>query len=398
MTDENQSDDERKDAVEGPEEEPHEVVDEANPEAIARRVAALDDEDPVERRAREEEQKLAERRAAIAAAKKKGKGKKSGLEVAASKKLSKIGTHAEPRRRLATARDADPLLARTEKLGEWAKKNQRTVQIIGGILAVMLIGIAGYLYYDNKRETAASVLLAKAVADGRGHIGELPKDEDAAEAAEAMGPVFGTFDERRDAALARFREVQAKFPKTGAAILARLAEGSLLLDKKDGNGAFTAYSDVRNSPLAAVDQEVKGRSMEGIGFAYELKANENTADTQKYLDDALRAYKELENTDVQGFKELAKYHQARILEKKGEEDKAKELLLALKEPLAKQEESFANIPMGAEYPYLKEVAMDRLRAIDPTAAPKQGSGGGQQLTPDQIRKLIEDAQKKKAHP
>ena len=46
--------------------------------------------------------------------------------------------------------------------------------------------------------------------------------------------------------------------------------------------------------------------------------------------------------------------------------------------------------------------MDRLREIDPEVAPKQSGlpGGGQQLTPAQIRKMMEDMQKKQGgkHP
>lgn len=365
--------------------------------AIARRVAALSDEDPDERKAREEERKLQERRAAT---KKKSGVKKSGLEVAASKKLSKIGTRAEPRRNLAVAADADPLLERTEKLSEWAKRNQKLVQIVGGAIAVGLVGIAGFLYFDHKREVDASVLLTQAVADDRGHIGEPPKDVDP-DVAAAAGPFFKTFDERRDAALAKYREVEAKYPKTGAAILARLSEGSLLLDKRDPDGAAAAFTDVRNSPLAAADQEVKGRSIEGLGFAYELKARLDANEAAKYNDEALKAYKELENTvDVRGFKELAIYHQARMHELKGEKDKAKELLINLRDRLQKPDDSAApGVPPAPGFPFLREVAMDRLRELDPMAAPKPGGGApgrppGSQLTPEQIRKLIEDAQRK----
>lgn len=365
--------------------------------AIARRVAALSDEDPEERKAREEERKLQERRAAT---KKKSGVKKSGLEVAASKKLSKIGTRAEPRRNLAVAADADPLLERTEKLTEWAKRNQKLVQIVGGAIAVGLVGIAGFLYFDHKREVDASVLLTQAVADDRGQIGEPPKDVDP-DVAAAAGPFFKTFDERRDAALAKYREVESKFPKTGAAILARLSEGSLLLDKRDPDGAAAAFTDVRNSPLAAADQEVKGRSIEGLGFAYELKARLDPNDAAKHNDEALKTYKELENTvDVRGFKELAIYHQARLHEVKGEKDKAKELLINLRDRLQKPEETAApGVPPTPGFPFLREVAMDRLRELDPMAAPKPGAGApgrppGSQLTPEQIRKLIEDAQRK----
>ena len=371
-----------------------EAPDSASPEAIARRVAALGEEDQSEVVAREEERKLAERRAG------KKKGKKGGLEVAASKKLSKIGKRAEPKRTVAVAADADPLIEKTAKLSEWAKQNQKTVQIVGALIAAALLGVAGFLYLEHKHETEASVLLTKAVEDERAKIGEAPKDKEDEPAAADPGLVFKTYEDRREAALKKYREVQTRFPKTGAAILSRLAEGSLLLDKREADPAAAAFLDVKGSALATADQEVKGRALEGMGFAYELKASTNAAEAAKHWDEALKAYKELENTvEVRGFKELAMYHQARVHQNKGEKDKAKELLLSLKERLNKTEDTTSNVPNGPSFPYLKEVAMDRLREIDPAAAPKQAPGGtapggSPQLSPAQIRKMIEDAQKK----
>jgi tetratricopeptide (TPR) repeat protein len=383
------SEDDKAEAGEG-ETETEAELDAAHPEVIARRVAALTgDEDEIERIARMEEQKLAERRSA----QKKGK-KKSGLEVAASKKLQKIGKRAEPRREIAVAADADPLIERTAKLSEWAKKNQKLVQIVGGAVAAGLLGLAGFLYMDHKHEIEASVLLTKAVADERARIGEPPKDEEDSDGS----PVYKTYEARREAALATYREVETKFPKTGAAILARLSEASLLLDKRDVDGALRAFEDVNNSALAAADQEVKGRTLEGLGFAHELAAEKG--DKDKNLDLALKVYKELENTvDVKGFKELAMYHQARVLLQKGDKDKAKEILITLRERLNKPEENVTQLPLGPAFPYLSEVAMDRLREIDPSAAPKgqrTAPGGNPQLSPAQIRKMIEEAQKKGA--
>ncbi len=373
-----------------------EGIDAANPAEIARRVAALGDEDADEKKAREEERKLAERRAA------KKKGKKSGLETAASKKLAKIGQRAEPKRTVAVASDADPLIERTAKLSDWAKRNQKTVQIVGALVAIALLGIAGFMWYQGKRETEASVALAKAVEAQRARIGEPPKeDDDEAD----HGLYYKTFEERREAALKQYREVQSNFNGTGASILARLAEGSMLLDKRDADGAIAAYNDVKGSPLAAADVEVRGRALEGLGFAHELKAAAKPEEKDKHLDEALKVFKELEaNVDVKGFKEMAMYHQARVHMNKGDKDKAKEILLSLKERLNKMDDTAMapGLPTPPAFPYLKEVAMDRLREIDPEAAPKQTGmpGGGQQLTPAQIRKMMEDMQKKQGgkHP
>lgn len=363
--------------------EAEEEDDRARPDVIAKRVAALGEEDQLERIARQEEEKLAERR-------RKGKKKKGGLEVAASKKLEKIGKRAEPKRSVAVAADADPLIERTAKLSEWAKKNQKTVQLVGGLLAVGLLGTAGYLWYENKRETDASVLLTKAVETQNARVGSPQESDDEDEAPTEQ--TFESFDKRRDAALEKYREVQKQFGGTGAAILARLAEGSLLLDKREADAAIAAYTDVKNSPLAAADVEVKGRALEGLGFAHEIKARLAPGEAEKHLDEALKAFKELENTvDVKGFKELAMYHQARVHQAKGDKDTAKDLLLKLKERIDKPEETSSPIPTGRTFPYLREVAVDRLREIDPSAAPKMPGAG--ELTPQQIQKMIEEMKK-----
>lgn len=93
------------------------------------------------------------------------------------------------------------------------------------------------------------------------------------------------------------------------------------------------------------------------------------------------------------------YHQARVLMNKGEKDKAKDLLVKVKDELNKPEEPIAaGLPTPPPFPYLKEVAMDRLREIDPSAAPKLpagAAGGAMNLTPDQIKKMLEKMQQQK---
>lgn len=362
-------------------------ADNARPEAILARLSALGDEDPEERKSQEEERKLAERKAASSPKKggpKKGKG--GGLEVAASKKLSKIGTRAEPRRSVAVAASAAPLVDKTVKFGEWAQKNQKLLIGGGAAIAIGLSAIAFYVHHTHKREVEASALLAKAVQADRGYVAEPPKDADP-ELLAAVGPFFKTYDERADAALAKYRDVEAQFPKSGASMLAKLAEGSLLLDKHDADGAIAAFVEAGASPLAAADKEVKGRALEGLGFAYELKALAMPAESAKFYDEAMKAYKELENVvDADGFRELASYHQARVFEAKGDKAKAKELLVALVTKLDKP----ANLLVPSEFVYLKQVASDRLRAIDPSALPKPSLPGQNGAIPEELRKMLQE--------
>lgn len=358
----------------------------ANTEELLRRASALGEVDEIEVIAREEERKLAERRQAA------GAGKKVGLEKAASKRLEDIGSKKAAKRRSESAAIAVPApkVAGGDTVVEWAKKNQKVVTW-GSIAAVVaLLGGVGYTYREQHAEEGASTELSKALLDERGRIGEAAKDDDDT----STIPTFKTADERRDSALAKYRSVAAQFPNTGAAILARLSEGALLLDKKDADGAITAFNEVKNSALAKADAEVRGRAIEGIGFANELKASATPAEATKYLDAAITAYKDLENNvSARGFKELALYHQARCHEAKGEKDKAKELLVDVQKRMNEG-------GTGHPFPYLQEVAIDRLRAIDPSLvqAPMRmpGAGGNGKLDEAQIQKIIEQMKKKQA--
>ena len=373
---------EEKSPDEGEEEEGEpEEEDAASPEAIARRVAALgDDDDEIAAIAASEEAKLAVRKRAE-------RGKMSGLEKSASKRLEKIGTKARPKREVATAIEAaEPTVERAMRAEEWAKAHQKSVWGVVGFVVVVALGWFGYAYMQRQKSLDASVALAQAVADEMARIGDPPKDDP--DKPIDPGLSFKTYDERRESALAKYREVRSKYPATGAATLARLGEGSLLLDKRETDGAVTAFSDAKDSPLAKADGEVMGRALEGLGFAYEQKAQITPAERDKYLDEAVTEFKALENTDVVGFKELGMYHQARVAEQKGDVAKAKELLKALHERL---NEPGQNHPL----PYLQELTDDRLRRLDPSALPAKesgmlgnGPGGGKGLTPQQLKQLF----------
>jgi predicted ribosomally synthesized peptide with SipW-like signal peptide len=367
-----------------------EPEDAMSPEAIAKRVAALGGDDEVEKLARDEEIKLAERRAKAGG--KGGKGK-SGLEAAASKRLQKIGGKVPPKR-VAYAADADVLLGGAGPFGRWFRANQKAITAIGALSLIALIGGGTYAWWTQRTETAASSSITLAVDDEGGRIGDPAKDDDDSPVKDPR-PVFKTEADRRDSALAKYREVEAKYKGTGAAYLSRLEEGSLLLDKGDTDLAITALTDASQSPLAAADAEVKGRALEGLGFAYEAKAAAAPAEKDKWLDEAAQRFRALENTDVKGFKELGMYHQARVAETKGDKDKAVQLLKSLHERLSAPGDSH----QAHQFVYLETVSEDRLRQLDPTALPPKargqgpggapGGGGGGKLTEEQIQKLME---------
>jgi hypothetical protein len=362
---------------------------------IAKRAFALGEEDALEKIAREEEEKLAARREEARKARKKG-----ALESAASKKLGQIGTKPKKKKGSDNEEDeagdddaseatqasdfSDPLVDRSALVSKWVDNNKRTLLYAFAAGAVALGGFFAFTRWKETKENDASSALAAAVLDERGRIGDPEKEP---EGAKDPTPMFKTIGERQDSALGKYKDVQAKHPQTGAAILARLGEASILLDKKNYDGAFAAFGDVKKSALALADKEVRGRAIEGVGFALEGKAQ---------FKDALANYKELETSvEVDGFKELAMYHQARMHAELGEKDKAKELLVTVRERVQRP---------GSSFPYLKEMVDERLRSIDPSAVPAAGSdplggllsgpmGAGGQPSPLQ-RKLQQEYMKK----
>lgn len=265
---------------------------------------------------------------------------------------------------------------------KWLRGNLQTIQ---WVIAAGLIGVAGfvgYTYFTEKKLGGAGGLLASGAAAEAAYV--LPEDKRAEEDKE-LDPtmVFKTADERSDKALAAYREVEQKFAGSGAAILARLGEAGVLLDKREWDKAIEAFDAVLKTPLAAADPDVKGRAIEGLGLSKEGKGD---------ADGAMSDFKRLETIDARGYKELSQYHQARLLLAKGTEEdkaKAKDLLKAAYDKI--KEPSLDKKPM----PYLEKSLEQALRNIDPSLVPNReslsGVRGGQ-MSPEEIQARIRQMQ------
>jgi hypothetical protein len=284
----------------------------------------------------------------------------------------------------------DALSRMWDSTTKWLRSNLTAIQwvIAGGI--VVAAGVVGYTYFTQKKLGAASGLLASgAMAENAFILGEDKRGEDDKEIDPT--PAFKTVDERNEKALASYKEVGDKFPGSGAAILAKLGEAGVLLDKRDYDKAIEAFDVVLKTPLAAADADVKGRAIEGIALAKEGKGDR---------DGAAVVYKQLEGVDAKGFKELAQYHQARLLlAKNNDEDrnKAKELLKTAFDKLK------APGLDAKPFPYLEKAIEGELRNIDPSLVPDKDSLNGVrggQMSPEEVqaklRKIQEELGKKKA--
>ena len=282
----------------------------------------------------------------------------------------------------------DDALARgSSAVGKWIRDNFGVIQWV--ILGFLAAG-GGYLFYqsrvDKSASSASSALMTGVEAD-RGRV--LPEDKRSDEEKSAdPTKVFKTADERADTALAAFKRVESEHGGSGAAILARLGEGGAYLDKHDWEHAAEAFSAVAASTLAGADPDVKGRALEGLGFANEGKGD---------IDRALATFKELEGVDARGYKELGLYHQGRLWLGKGDKDKAKDFLKQahdkLEQPTTEGQASFK---------YLQQMTDEALRRIDPSLVPAKtptlGGPKGGSMTPDELERLkrkLQEAMKQK---
>lgn len=374
-----------------PDEQNPDDDDKFRPEAIAARVDQIGEETDADRMAREEEKKLLLRRK---------QQTKTGLQSAASKRLNKIGESVVKRPSpVGAVAQTDPLLERVARANRWIRDHRTTFASLVAVAFVGTGGLFGWAYWQNKRNADASVLLAQAFADEHGHLAAKDADDEDEDTARQLYPTFRSNGDRRAAALAKYRTLESKYVGTGAAILARLGEASLLLDAGDAKGALAALGDVKGSPLAQVDLEVRGRALEGLGFANELLAQTDDASKDGHMNAALAAFKELEGVDVLGFKELGMYHQARVLAAIGNNAKAIELLKDLEKRVSGAGHSFS---------YLQFVAEDRLRELDPTALPPKapkmpatprgggpgGAGGNVDMNDPKIQEILRQLQQK----
>jgi hypothetical protein len=278
----------------------------------------------------------------------------------------------------------DALARATSGTMKWLRKNLAAIQWVAFAGIVVTAGALTWNWRVEKKAGSVSALLASAISAEHGRVmAEDKRSDDEKEFDSAK--IYKTPEERADAALASYEKVVAEEPGSGPAILAALGEAGVLLEKRDWQKALDQYGVVLASKLAAADSDVRGRALEGSGFAKEGKGD---------LAGALASFKDMQAIEAKGFKELGQYHEARVLAAQGNKDKAKELLKSVREKLQ------VPAPDGSKpFKFLEAMVDRKLAELDPTAVPKTsaapapGPGGGAQLTPEQIEMLKKQFQK-----
>jgi tetratricopeptide (TPR) repeat protein len=254
----------------------------------------------------------------------------------------------------------------TEKVDDaFSRAFDRTARWVGDHFNIfqwlIVAGIAGWIgwqIYDwrsDKTAVKTSDALNEAVSAELGRSGGA--DEGARR--DARGSLdarrsFATDDARLAAAKDSYQKVAAEQGSKPAGTMAKLGLAGVLFDQGKFDEAIKSYEEVLSSDLAKTDPESKGRAIEGIGFALEAKGNR---------DGAMKRFKELENAEIAGFREVALYHQARMALAQGDKAGAVDRLKKIVDKLGKETK-------GTEEPdYLLEKARALLQRADPSAVP-----------------------------
>ncbi|MEB2313006.1 MAG: tetratricopeptide repeat protein [Sorangiineae bacterium] len=241
-------------------------------------------------------------------------------------------------------------------VSDWAKKHFNVIQ---WVLVAALVGLVAWrvtAYRNTKQLEKGSAELLDGVIDENGRVGAetLPPGEEEFDPRKA----FATDAERLAAAEQSYRAAAAGRSGAGTTILARLGLAGVLYDQGKYEEARAAYEAVKNSALSQYDQDVRGRSIEGIGMSLEAKGQ---------VDAAAKTYHELENSDLPAFSALGLYHQARLALAKGDKDRAKQLVEGAQKKLK------AGRDADPSSGYLVQATTALLRQIDPSSVPPPGN-------------------------
>jgi tetratricopeptide (TPR) repeat protein len=213
-------------------------------------------------------------------------------------------------------RQPDEFVSFWTRVYEFLRASAGPILIGVGVGLVAVIVSVALTSHMQRVSAEASRQLSRIM---RMYATDLATDDDAAKKAQPDDdvPRFKTADERRKATLSELDSYLTQNRTKGPVREAELFRAGVLYDAGQYDEAVRAYGEFLAE--SGNDQRLRFLAREGRGYSYEAKGK---------FDDALGEFGKLEGeTDL--YKDRAQYHQARILEKKGDVAGAQKLLKAI---------------------------------------------------------------------
>lgn len=228
----------------------------------------------------------------------------------------------------------DEFVSGVSQVAEKLKPHLKLIAAISAILVVVMIGWYGYQYLDERAETKATALFRQAldIADrpveapdpdsDKSKDAEPEAGSDAKPEAEAAADApFPSEQARADAVLVPLQSLREEYGSTDTARAARLLHASSLYAAGRFQDAIAMYEEILADRTMS---ELAIPAREGLGYAQEALAlaSEDQAARQAGLEKALATFGEIQTKEDGPQREVALYHQARILVALGKREDA----------------------------------------------------------------------------
>lgn len=307
-------------------------------------------------------QRIAAQRAAKAAKKAAEKARRKEDEAA---KLSAEDEEAAAAALGQAPKGPDEFDIRAEEVGRRMEKVTPVATRTIGLAAAALVVLGAVGYVFKMRDEDAGRLLAEGVEASAAEVGPAPESDDGLLR-------FATEAERTREALRRYRKVIRMYEHSDAAVQARLAIATQLLEE----GKFREAKQELDAARRDLDTDQPEREVLFLELAVLARfgLNEHAA-AQADID-------RIGRTRGGTYRPLADYLSARSLYERGQRDQAKQRLVALVRSF-----DGADAPVA---PHVRDQARALLAAIDPSAvpaAPRAALEGLEGLPPEILQQL-----------
>lgn len=227
-------------------------------------------------------------------------------------------------------KEEDAFINAAGQSAEWMHDNKRAVTSLGVAFVLVVSGVIGFTEWRRHANAAGSTLFARAeiLLDAEviePAMGAPSSSEDgAAEASqadpEATPPTFPSVEARDQAALSTFQEVLDTNADSGLKNMAGLYIGRL--QEKSGASEAAEATFARVVADVSPADELYFVAVERLAY---LQENRGEADL------ALKTLATLQQTPDSFYNDYATFHRARLLQSKGEVDKARLLYEGIEE-------------------------------------------------------------------
>jgi hypothetical protein len=230
----------------------------------------------------------------------------------------------------------DEFVSGVSQVADKLKPHVKLIAAISAVLTVILIGWYLFQFLNERSETKATALFRQAldIADRQVQEPE-PKPEaatgedakpgaadEAAEAeTEAADETFPSEQARAEAVLVPLQTLREDYGSTDTARAARLLHASALYTAGKFQDSIAMYEEILADQTMS---DLVPAAREGLGYAQEAQAlaSQDQAARQAGLEKALATFGEIQTKEDGPQREIALYHQARILATLGKREEA----------------------------------------------------------------------------